>query len=128
MKSKLNPAEFQAAADNIVYITFINIANFATADEQIVLYNFDKEDKEHLFFLRAAMAVRDITSKPLYITGPWSLKHWIKKNYPSVKWTNKFNGNVDVPFVLNYERDFATEALSGGDFADIYEEFYERKD
>ena len=120
--------------DGLVGITMLNIYSLSKQDKTIKLCRFDKKNKEHLYILRIAYLARDIYGFEIEVEGSWwdifclNLKnHRGFKRVKRYKIKNEDNV-INVLMLLDFMRPEGKTRL-GKDFsfADIYEEYYERK-
>ena len=119
--------------DGLIGLTMLNIYSMSKEEQTIRLCDFDRKNKEHLFILRIAYFARDLYHYPIEIDGSWwdlfCLNWKNRKGFNKVKRIKeRFNFNISVPNLLDLMRSDGISRI-GEDFsfADIYEEYYERK-
>lgn len=117
--------------DGLIGLTLVNLFTLSKDCGAIRMDKFDKENKEHLFFLRVALIARDVYQVPIEMSGSrWEIfcLNWkIRKNFKKVKRVSGFDtGNFDISAVLDFMRPDAIKRI-GTDFsfADIYDAYYE---
>ena len=91
--------------DVTVAKTIDSLINRSPYHNTIRLAGFDKNDKEHLFILRAALMVRDLLQTPVELAIPWwdgVVINWkIRKGFNKVKIVNRFEPNsIWVPSLV----------------------------
>ena len=119
------------AYDGLVGLTIINIYSLTKDTGVIRLKNFDKTNKEHLYFLRVALMAREVCNFPLEICSSWwnfqKLNWKVKKSfYPIIR--AKIDENaIDVQEALDFMRQDGINRLGPTfNFGEIYSEYYER--
>lgn len=117
--------------DALINVTLTNIFTLSKRHRKIVLRNFNRKNKEHLFVFRVALMAREMFDLPLYLedcTIDWIILNWrIRKKEKFVWLTTEYEGYaVDVPALLDFERKDGISNL-GQDFTfgDIYDAYYE---
>jgi hypothetical protein len=120
--------------DSICYTTFLNIQYLTKDAKQIVLKNFDWNNKEHKFVVHIINACYDILgAKEVAVdVGPFT-RGTIGRHCRVFGKVKKVQKNiehfVDVPELLEFMRGYACE-LCGTEFTfgDIYDEYYSGKE
>lgn len=119
--------------DGLVGLTMLNLYSAAKESQAINLFGFDRKNKEHLYLLRIAYYVRDLYNYEIRISNSWwdiFCLNW--KNRKGFKPVKKIKGNptcsISVTKMLDLMRpDGIARIGENFSFADIYEEYYERK-
>lgn len=115
--------------DGLIGLTMYNIT--ALSDERkIILENFDRKNKEHLYFLRIALMARDIYNMPLFIKTSWFnifLLNWkMRKSFNRVLRAKKNEKGINVQEVLDFMRQDGKQRIGENfSFVDIYNNYYE---
>lgn len=124
------PQDVVRAYDELVGITMMNIYSIASRqDEQIVLYNFNRHNKECLYFLRVALLARDLYGMEVYVECSW--RDWLALNWKARRGfarikKNKGYAGMDIFKVLDFMYSTARERCgSMFNFGMIYDTFYE---
>lgn len=92
--------------DIVVSETLTKIYLASYKKQAIHLFNFDKNNFEHLFLLRVAMLARDLFGFPIFIHGSsaWDIYRFnrkIKKKFLKVKRDNSsMVSGIAVPYLL----------------------------
>lgn len=115
--------------DGLISLTMYNITALSD-DRRIVLENFDRKNKEHLYFLRVALMARDIYNMPLSIKTSWLnifLLNWkIRKNFNKIPHAKKSEKGINVQEVLDFMREDGKQRIGENfSFTNIYDNYYE---
>jgi hypothetical protein len=120
--------------DHLCYATFINIHTLTKGAEEIVLKNFDYDNKEHQFIVAVVAACWSVLGeRKVIIETNMFARRMLSKKYKVFGKVKAPNGKeevfVDVPELLEYMRKPAKD-LCGEDFTfgDVYDAYYSGKD
>lgn len=114
--------------DGLVGLTFNNLCA-ASNDQKIVLLNFDRKSFEHLYLLRIALLVRDVTNYEIKVDCSWwdlfMLNRKIRKGFKKIKRSKERSG-IDTNWMLDLMRGDGQQRIDKNfTFADIYSQYYE---
>ena len=115
--------------DEIINITMVNLYSLTKEAKKIALTGFDRENKDHLFFLRVALLAKDIYGYPLEIDAKfwdrlvlnWKMRK-ISRRVPKYEGVGACVNISDLAqFMYEPIRAYLGESFK---FADIYTAFY----
>ena len=114
--------------DGLVGLTFNNLCA-ASNDKKVILLNFDRKNLEHLYLLRVALLVRDVTNYEVKVSCSWwnlfMLNRKIRKGFKKIKRSKEEKG-IDTDWMLNLMRGDGQQRIDKNfTFADIYNQYYE---
>ena len=114
--------------DGLVRLTFNNLCA-ASNNQKIVLLNFDRKNLEHLYLLRVALLVRDVTNYEIKVDCSWwdffMLNRKIRKGFKKIERSKERNG-IDTAWMLDLMRGDGQQRIDKNfSFADIYNQYYE---
>ena len=114
--------------DGLVGLTFNNLCA-ASNNKEIVLLNFNRKNLEHLYLLRVALLVRDVTGYEVKVNCSWwnflMLNHKIRKGFKKIERSKERNG-IDTDWMLDLMRRDGQQRIDKNfTFADIYNQYYE---
>ena len=118
--------------DGLVGLTMLNIYTLSKETNTIRLIDFNRKNKEHLYFLRVALIAQDLYDFPIEIEGSWwdifCINWKIRKGFKKIKRIKSpATVGIFVPAVLNFMRQDGIQRLGETfTFADIYKQYYER--
>lgn len=124
-----NTQELFNQYDEIINITMANIYTLSKDSGNIVISNFDRKNKDHLFILRVALLAKDIYGFPLKLkTGFWN---WLILNWKMRKLSRRIpresknvssiNTSALIDFMYSPIKGYMGEDFK---FEDIYNQFY----
>lgn len=119
--------------DEICGAAFVNLFTLAKDSNPIVLCNFDPANKEHLFVLGVAKGLAGTLGKKIGLDVNrfqlWKLNRGVDKDCRMVRVKEQdAELPIDPDELLSFMRPKAVEACGEGfTFADIYNEYYNRK-
>ena len=119
------------AYDLAVAKTISELMNKSPYDDAIYLKGFDRKRKDHLFILRIALMVRDLTQVPVKISGSWwdiIVVNWkIRKSFNKIKRLNPSKpGGFWVSQLINKIEYEVKEEVGFKVYLDeVYDAYYE---
>ena len=119
--------------DGLIGVTMLNIYSLSKRSGVIRLYNFNRKDKEHLYFLHVALIARSVYQMPIEVYASWwdvfCINMKIHKGFNKItRITDERLEGICVPEILDFMRADGIERL-GKDFSfgEIYKAYYEGK-
>lgn len=115
--------------DEIINITMVNLYTLCKEDRTIVISNFNRKNKDHLFVLRVALMAKDIYNFPLELKCDfwnWLILNWkmrkLSRRIPRhTKQSNSVNVSQLLEFMYPPVREYMGEDFK---FEHIYKQFY----
>lgn len=126
----VNAQELLDNYDEIINITMVNLYTLTKEKETIIISDFDRKNRDHLFVIRVALMAKDVYGFPLKMRcGFWD---WVILNWKMHKLSRFIpRDNVSLP-VVNIPKllEFMYPPIKGymGEnfkFEHIYNQFYE---
>lgn len=126
--------KLEQAYNEMVGIALINLHTLSKNTDAIYFGKFDITDEEHLFLLNVAVLSYPVLNKTIYIRASRGDRKAIAKMFDNceiIKWQRKAPKNecFDTDEVISFMRPACAEMIEDEyfSFADVYHEFYERK-
>ena len=126
----VNEQELLDEYDKIINITMVNLYTLTKEKKTIIISDFDRKDKDHLFVIRVALMARDVYGFPLKMRcGFWD---WIILNWKMRKlscFIPRDNSSLpieNIPKLLEFMYTPIKEYMGENfKFEHIYNQFYE---
>lgn len=115
--------------DEIINITMVNLYTLCKDEGKIVLSQFNRKNKDHLFILRVAMLAKDIFNMPLEVEVDFWDKLVLNWNARKIsrrirRWNEEGKAiyvNEMIDFMYKPIREYMGYTFR---FGDIYDQFY----
>lgn len=116
--------------DEIINITMVNLYTLTKEKETIIISDFDRKNRDHLFVIRVALMAKDIYGFPLKMRcgfWDWIILNWkMRKLSRFIPRDNTSLPVVNVPKLLEFMYPPIKEYMGENfKFEHIYNQFYE---
>ena len=115
--------------DKIINITMVNLYTLSKDQKKIIITDFDKKNKDHLFILRVALLAKDIYNFPLELDvnfWDWLVLNWrMRKLSRRIPRHKDQKPNIYVHNLIEFMYPPIKENLGETfKFSTIYNQFY----
>ena len=126
----VNDQELLDNYDEIINITMVNIYTLTKEKGTIIISNFDRKNKDHLFVIRVALMAKDVYGFPLKMRcgfWDWIILNWkMRKLSCFIPRDNYSLPVVNIPKLLEFMYPPIKEYMGENfKFEYIYNQFYE---
>ena len=126
---KINTNELLDKYDEIINITMVNLYTLTKEKKTIIISNFDRKNKDHLFVIRVALMAKDVYGFPLKMRcsfWDWIILNWkMRKLSCFIPRDNVSLPIVNIPKLLEFMYPPIKEYMGENfKFEHIYNQFY----
>ena len=116
--------------DEIINITMVNLYTLTKEKETIIISDFDRKNRDHLFVIRVALMAKDVYGFPLKMRcgfWDWIILNWkMRKLSRFIPRDNTSLPVVNIPKLLEFMYPPIKEYMGENfKFEHIYNQFYE---
>ena len=126
----VNDQELLDNYDEIINITMVNIYTLTKEKGTIIISDFDRKNKDHLFVIRVALMAKDVYGFPLKMRcgfWDWIILNWkMRKLSCFIPRDNASSHVVNIPKLLEFMYPPIKKYMGENfKFEHIYNQFYE---
>ena len=125
----VNDQELLDNYDEIINITMVNLYTLTKEKGTIIISDFDRKNKDHLFVIRVALMAKDVYGFPLKMRRgfwDWIILNWkMRKLSCFIPRDNDSLSVVNIPKLLEFMYPPIKESMGENfKFEHIYNQFY----